>query len=192
LDLARAAVYHGRVIPDPAQAFVGLGANLGDRLQSLRLAVARFDGAADVRVVRCSPVYETAPQGPRPEQPAFLNAVCAIETALAPRALLARLLEVERALGRVRDVPQGPRTLDLDLLLFGSVIVDEPGLQVPHPRLPERAFVLRPLLDLAPDLRHPQTGALLRDQLARLRDQPVAPFAPASALGPPGAPGGPS
>jgi 2-amino-4-hydroxy-6-hydroxymethyldihydropteridine diphosphokinase len=184
LDLGRRAVYHDPVSPT---AHIGLGSNLGDRLANLRAAVERL-AADDVRVVACSPVYETAPQGPVPDQPAFLNAACAVETALAPRALLARLLEVERALGRVRDVPQGPRTVDLDLLLCGAALVDEPGLQVPHPRLAERAFVLRPLLDLAPDLRHPRTGAPLRERLAALRDQPVAPFAPATALGPGGPP----
>ena len=165
-----------------AHAFVGLGANLGDRLENLRLAVGRLDAAAGVRVLRCSPVYETAPQGPVRQQPPFINAVCAVETALAPRDLLACLLDVERSLGRQRDVPQGPRTIDLDLLLYGATVAAEPGLEVPHPRLPERAFVLVPLLDLAPDLRHPQTGELLRDQRARLRDQAVAPFAPPGAL----------
>jgi 2-amino-4-hydroxy-6-hydroxymethyldihydropteridine diphosphokinase len=168
----------------PVQAYVGLGANLGDRLQALRAAVDRLDAAAGVHVVACSPVYETAPQGPLPAQPAFLNAVCAVTTALDPRELLQRLLEVERALGRVRDVPQGPRTIDLDLLLFDAAVVDEPGLSVPHPRLEQRAFVLVPLLDLAPDLRHPVTGALLREECARLRDQAVAPFAAPSALAP--------
>ncbi|MBI5482676.1 MAG: 2-amino-4-hydroxy-6-hydroxymethyldihydropteridine diphosphokinase [Deltaproteobacteria bacterium] len=175
-----------------AHAYVGLGANLGDRLQALRDAVDRLDGAAGVRVVACSPVYETAPQGPVRAQPAFLNAVCAVETSLAPRDLLGRLLQVERALGRVRDVPQGPRTIDLDLLLFGSTVVDEPGLLVPHRQLQRRAFVLVPLLDLAPDLRHPLTGELLREERARLRDQAIAPFAPPSALQPTRAPGPPS
>jgi 2-amino-4-hydroxy-6-hydroxymethyldihydropteridine diphosphokinase len=176
----------------PAQAYVGLGANLGDRLQSLRAAVGRLDAVAGVRVVACSPVYETAPQGPVAAQPAFLNAVCAVETALAPRELLARLLAVESALGRVRDVPQGPRTIDLDLLLFGAAVMDEPGLSVPHPQLHRRAFVLVPLLDLAPDLRHPLTGELLREERARLEDQAVAPFAPPSALEPGRDPGPPS
>jgi 2-amino-4-hydroxy-6-hydroxymethyldihydropteridine diphosphokinase len=173
----------------PAQAYVGLGANLGDRLGSLRAAVDRLDAVPGVRVVACSPVYETAPQGPITAQPPFLNAVCAVATALAPRDLLQRLLEVERALGRVRDVPQGPRTIDLDLLLCGAAVVDEPDLTVPHPRLGARAFVLRPLLDLEPDLRHPVTGAPLREACARLQDQAVAPFAPPSALAPARGPG---
>jgi 2-amino-4-hydroxy-6-hydroxymethyldihydropteridine diphosphokinase len=176
----------------PAQAFVGLGANLGDRLQALRAAVDRLDAIAGIRVVKCSPVYETAPQGPVPAQPDFLNAVCAVETSLAPRELLACLLRVESALGRARDVPQGPRTIDLDLLLFGSAVVDEPGLSVPHPQLHRRAFVLVPLLDLAPDLRHPLTGELLRDECAEVRNQVVAFFAPPSALRPARDPGPPS
>jgi 2-amino-4-hydroxy-6-hydroxymethyldihydropteridine diphosphokinase len=178
----RAAVYHGGAMRAPEQAYVGLGANLGDRLQSLRAAVGQLDAGDGVRVVACSPVYETAPQGPLPTQPPFLNAVCAVETSLGPRELLTRLLAVESALGRVRDVPQGPRTIDLDLLLFGSMVVDEPGLSVPHPRLHRRAFVLVPLLDLAPHLRHPLTGEWLQEECARLADQRVAPFAPPSVL----------
>jgi 2-amino-4-hydroxy-6-hydroxymethyldihydropteridine diphosphokinase len=182
LHAARPAVYHDRVSTALTQAFVGLGANLGDRLATLRLAVARLGAAAGGRVLRCSPVYETAPQGPIREQPPFLNAVCAVATGLPARDLLTRLLEVERSLGRVRDVPQGPRTIDLDLLLYGAAVVDEPGLELPHPRLHERAFVLVPLLDLAPDLHHPRTGASLRALCAGLRDQAATPFAPASAL----------
>jgi len=169
------------------QVFVGLGSNLGDRLEYLRAAVARLDADPAIRVTACSPVYESAPLGPVRAQPAFLNAVCALATALAPRTLLDRLLAVEAALGRVRGVPQGPRTVDLDLLLYGEAVVDEPGLCVPHPQLGKRAFVLAPLLDLAPTLAHPLTGEPLAAARARLVSQVLHRFAPASALRPPAA-----
>jgi 2-amino-4-hydroxy-6-hydroxymethyldihydropteridine diphosphokinase len=174
----------GSTMTAPVPAYVGLGSNLGDRLETLRVAVGRLDESAGVRVTACSPVYESGPLGPVRDQPAFLNAVCAVATTLAPRALLDRLLEVEQGLGRVRGVPQGPRVIDLDLLLFDVAAVDEPGLCVPHPQLAKRAFVLAPLLDLAPALRHPLTGEPLRDARARLLSQTITPFAPASALAP--------
>jgi len=180
-----------RVMTACATAYIGLGSNLGDRLETLRTAVGRLDTVDGVRVVACSPVYESVPLGPVRGQPAFLNAVCAVETTLAPRELLARLMAVETDLGRVRDVPQGPRTIDLDLLLFGAAIVDEPGLRVPHPRLRDRAFVLWPLLDLAPDLRNPLTDEPLRHDRTRLPRQGIAPFAPAAALAPTRDPGAP-
>jgi 2-amino-4-hydroxy-6-hydroxymethyldihydropteridine diphosphokinase len=138
-------------------AYVGLGSNLGDRLASLRAAAAALDGEA-VRVVGRSPVFETPAVTPDP-QPPFLNAVLRLETALDPRALLDRCLAVEMALGRERPRPLAPRLIDLDLLLHGSAVVDEPGLVVPHPRLLERAFVRVPLARVAaPGLRHPVTG----------------------------------
>jgi len=127
-------------------AYVGLGANLGDREAAIRAA------AAALPATRLSTIRETEPWG-YADQPPFLNAVAEVETNLSPRALLERLLEVERSLGRRRDGPRwGPRTIDLDLLLYGAETVDEPGLTVPHPRLAERAFVLEPLAELAPSL----------------------------------------
>ncbi len=105
-----------------------------------------------------STLRETEPWGPV-EQPPFLNGAAAVETSLEPRALLDVLLEVERRLGRVRDERWGPRTIDLDLLLYGDTVVDEPGLTVPHPRLRERAFALEPLLELDPDLVVPGQGS---------------------------------
>ena len=135
-------------------AYVGLGANLGDREGSIRRA-AELIGAR-----RLSSIRETEPWG-YADQPLFLNAVAEVETALAPRALLDELLAVERRLGRDRAGPRyGPRTIDLDLLLYGDRVVDEPGLTVPHPRLHERIFVLEPLAELAPSLEIPGNGTV--------------------------------
>jgi 2-amino-4-hydroxy-6-hydroxymethyldihydropteridine diphosphokinase len=135
-------------------AYVGLGSNLGDRKATIRRAVELL-GAA-----RVSTLIETEPWG-YADQPRFLNAVAELETDEGPRALLERLLEVERALGRTREGPRyGPRTIDLDLLLYGDEVVDEPGLTVPHPHLHERRFALEPLAELAPDLEIPGRGAI--------------------------------
>jgi 2-amino-4-hydroxy-6-hydroxymethyldihydropteridine diphosphokinase len=144
-----------------ARAFVGLGSNLGDREATIRSAVAQLD------VARVSTLRETDPVGLL-DQPRFLNGVAELETELPPRALLERLLEVERSLGRTREGPRfGPRTIDLDLLLYDDAVLDEPGLTLPHPRLHERAFVLEPLAELAPDLVVPGRGPV-RDLLAGL------------------------
>jgi 2-amino-4-hydroxy-6-hydroxymethyldihydropteridine diphosphokinase len=135
-------------------AYVGLGANLGDREASIHRA-AGLIGAR-----RLSSIRETEPWG-YADQPRFLNAVAELETELVPRALLDRLLAVERELGRERTGPRfGPRTIDLDLLLYGDRVVDEPGLAVPHPRLGERLFVLEPLAELAPSLEIPGNGTV--------------------------------
>jgi 2-amino-4-hydroxy-6-hydroxymethyldihydropteridine diphosphokinase len=151
-----------------ATAFVSLGSNLGDRSAQLRAALERLRAAPGVRAALCSPVFETAPVGP-PGQGPYLNAVARVETRLAPRALLALLLDVERELGRVRSGTRNEaRTLDLDLLFHGQSCVDEPGLRVPHPRLHERPFVLAPLCALAPGWRHPELGASVEELVARL------------------------
>jgi 2-amino-4-hydroxy-6-hydroxymethyldihydropteridine diphosphokinase len=141
------------------RTFVGLGSNLGDREGTLRAAVGRLRGLPETDVVRVSTLRDTEPVGYR-EQPRFLNGVVELETTLSPRALLVALLELEAAFGRDRGtVPsQGPRTLDLDLLLYGQDRIDEPGLQVPHPRLHERRFVLVPLAELDPALEVPGKG----------------------------------
>jgi 2-amino-4-hydroxy-6-hydroxymethyldihydropteridine diphosphokinase len=140
------------------RAFVGLGANLGDRDAALRRAVELLGEHDGVDVVAVSAVRETEPVGVL-DQPRFLNAACAVDTTLAPRALLDVLLDVERALGRVRGAERyGPRTIDLDLLVYDGEVVDEPGLAVPHPRLHERRFALEPLLDLDPGLVVPGRG----------------------------------
>lgn len=130
-------------------AYLGLGANLGDRLAGLQRAVDLLD-AEGVGVVASSRVWETEPVG-GPDQPDYLNAVVRVETELEPMQLLAACQRVERALGRVREVRWGPRTIDIDVLLFGDVTIEDPTLTLPHPRMLERAFVLLPLLELDPD-----------------------------------------
>jgi 2-amino-4-hydroxy-6-hydroxymethyldihydropteridine diphosphokinase len=146
-------------------AYIGLGSNLGDRESLIRRA-AELIGAT-----RLSEIRETEPWGYE-QQPRFLNAVAEIETALAPRRLLDHLLDVEARLGRERVGPKwGPRTIDLDLLLYGDETVDEPGLVVPHPRLLEREFVLEPLADLVPWLKIPGNGTV-HDALAGLQSEP--------------------
>jgi 2-amino-4-hydroxy-6-hydroxymethyldihydropteridine diphosphokinase len=136
------------------RAYVGLGANLGDREATIRRA-ATLLGAT-----RLSPILETEPWG-YADQPKFLNAVAEVETDIGPRRLLDRLLEIERELGRVREGPRyGPRTIDLDLLLYGEEVVEEPGLTVPHPRLAERLFVLQPLASLDAGLFVPGQGSV--------------------------------
>jgi 2-amino-4-hydroxy-6-hydroxymethyldihydropteridine diphosphokinase len=140
------------------RAYVGLGANLGDRERTLQAAVAALAAEPEIKVVAVSALRETEPVGVG-EQPPFLNGAVALDTTLSASELLDRLLAVEQRFGRVR-VPgeHGPRTLDLDLLLFGDEEIDEPGLTVPHPRLHERRFVLEPLVDLAPGVVVPGRG----------------------------------
>jgi 2-amino-4-hydroxy-6-hydroxymethyldihydropteridine diphosphokinase len=134
------------------RAYVGLGGNLGDRRSYLERALDLLDRDPEIRVADVSSFRDTEPVG-YVDQPRFLNAVAAVETELGPRELLERMLAVERVLGRERAGPRyGPRTIDLDLLLYGDEAIAEPGLVVPHPRLAERAFVLEPLAELAPDL----------------------------------------
>jgi 2-amino-4-hydroxy-6-hydroxymethyldihydropteridine diphosphokinase len=151
------------------RSYVGLGSNLGDREAFLVGARAALAATRGVSVVAASRLYETEPVGP--PQGRYLNAVVALDTNLTPRALLERLLELEDAAGRQR-IPQrnAPRTLDLDLLLFGDVCIDTPELSLPHPRLHERAFVLVPLAEVATDLVHPRLGVRLRDLAERAPD----------------------
>ena len=140
-------------------AYVALGANLGDRARTIRAALAELDRSPSVSVTAVSTLVETDPVG-YVDQPPFLNGAAEVETTLAPRQLLDLLLEVERRFGRERAgvPPQGPRTLDLDLLLYESAEIDEPGLRIPHPRLHERRFVLAPLAELDPSLEVPGKG----------------------------------
>jgi 2-amino-4-hydroxy-6-hydroxymethyldihydropteridine diphosphokinase len=148
------------------RAYVGVGANLGDREGTIRRALELLDAEDGIELVAVSTLRETAPVG-YAEQPPFLNGAAAVDTGLAPRELLELLLAVERELGRVRaEGPRyGPRTIDLDLLLYGDLVVDEPGLTVPHPRLAERRFALEPLHELDPDLRLPD-GRAVRELLS--------------------------
>jgi len=150
------------------KAFVGLGSNLGEREVTLRAAIGRLRGLPDVEVIQVSSFRDTEPVGPV-DQPRFLNGAVELETGLTARALLGALLELERAFGRDRSAGplHGPRTLDLDLLLYGAETIDEPLLNVPHPRLHERRFVLEPLAELAPDLEVPGQGPV-QTLLARL------------------------
>jgi len=151
------------------RAYVGLGANLGLREETLRRAVKLLGDTEHVDVIAVSELRETDPVGVV-DQPRFLNGATAIDTTLSPRALLNALLGIERELGRIRgDERWGPRTVDLDLLLYGDEIVDEPGLSVPHPRLYERRFALEPLAELDPDLEIPGCGAVSK-VLAALDD----------------------
>jgi 2-amino-4-hydroxy-6-hydroxymethyldihydropteridine diphosphokinase len=147
------------------RAYVGLGANLGDREGTIRRALALLAEDSAIQVVAVSRLRETDPVG-YADQPRFLNGAAALETELAARALLDRLMAVERRLGRVRgEGPRfGPRPIDLDLLLYGEETIDEPGLTVPHPRLDERRFVLEPLHELDPALALPD-GRRVRDLL---------------------------
>jgi 2-amino-4-hydroxy-6-hydroxymethyldihydropteridine diphosphokinase len=131
-------------------AVIGLGGNIGDTRTLMGMAIDRLALRPAIRVEAVSALYETPPWG-KTDQPAFLNAAVRIDTALTPRALLETILDVERELGRERGERWGPRTVDLDILLFGAEAIKEPGLHVPHPRLPERAFALQPLIDVLPD-----------------------------------------
>jgi 2-amino-4-hydroxy-6-hydroxymethyldihydropteridine diphosphokinase len=156
--------------PTVIRAYVGLGANLGDREAMLRSAIEQLAAEPEIGVVAVSSFRDTDPVGIT-DQPRFVNAAAAIDTNLPARELLDRLLGVERRLGRTREGPRfGPRTIDLDLLLYGDEQIDEPGLEVPHPRLHERLFALEPLADLDPDLVLPGRGPLA-DVIAGLQSR---------------------
>jgi 2-amino-4-hydroxy-6-hydroxymethyldihydropteridine diphosphokinase len=140
-------------------AYVALGSNLEEPVRQLRNGLEALGKLPDTRIVRVSSFYRSAPVG-YADQPDFVNAVAVIETGLAPRALLDALLDVERRHGRVREFPNAPRTLDLDIVAYGDRIVDEPGLAIPHPRMHERAFVMVPLAEIAPDAIIPGRGTV--------------------------------
>jgi len=145
---------------------LSLGSNLGDRIAHLDYAVTRLHDL--LRGLRVSRYRDTAPVGVAGPQPLYLNAAAVGATRLPPRDLLDQLLEIEGERGRERPFPSAPRTLDLDLILYGGLVIDEPGLVVPHPRFRERRFVLEPLAEIAPDLVDPVTGTTIGQLLARL------------------------
>ncbi len=153
----------------PIDAYIALGSNLGDRELNLLRAVAEIGKLPDSKVTGLSPFYETSPVGTTDPSP-FYNAVLRLTTAIPPRALLIKLLEIETTtFQRVRSEPNAPRRLDLDLLLYGDQVLGEEELTVPHPRLAERRFVLQPLHDLAPGLLHPQLKKTVATLLGELR-----------------------
>jgi 2-amino-4-hydroxy-6-hydroxymethyldihydropteridine diphosphokinase len=151
--------------------YIALGSNLGDRAEYLRQAREQID-ALDLRVLRTSSIYETAPRDVE-DQPWFLNQVIECETDLFPRQLLARLQKIERGMGRRRRVAKGPREIDLDILLFGDAVVKAPELEIPHPRMAERRFVLEPLAELVPEKTHSGTRRTMREMLAGVANQVV-------------------
>lgn len=149
-------------------AYIGLGSNLGDKEANLKRALELLDRSPGLRVTRTASFYRTAPVG-YTRQDWFLNTVAEVETALAPGELLTLLLAIEKELGRVRTIHWGPRMVDLDLLLFGGEEIDTPDLVVPHPRLSQRAFVMAPLAELAPELKIAGRGtaAELAEELSK-------------------------
>jgi dihydropteroate synthase/2-amino-4-hydroxy-6-hydroxymethyldihydropteridine diphosphokinase len=153
--------------------FIGLGTNLGNRLANLREAVDRLERRGHYSVVSISPVYETAPWGIT-DQPDFLNLCIEARTDLPPVAAMQELLQVEEAMGRTRGERWGPRLIDLDLVFYGETVLDVEGLTVPHPRIPERAFLLAPLSDLAPEFVHPSLGQKVAELYAQIREPDVA------------------
>jgi len=151
---------------------VALGANIGEPLRQIEAGFAALAALPGTRLTARSSLYRSAPVG-YADQPDFINAVAMIETALDPHALLDALLGVERAFGRVRDFPNAPRTLDLDIVLYGDLVLHEPGLTIPHARMLERAFVMLPLAEIAPDAEVPGRGRV-RELAARLDAGSVA------------------
>ncbi|OGX41468.1 MAG: 2-amino-4-hydroxy-6-hydroxymethyldihydropteridine diphosphokinase [Omnitrophica WOR_2 bacterium RIFCSPHIGHO2_02_FULL_68_15] len=158
-----------------SRVFIGVGSNEGDRLALISQAVKLLGAVEGVQLTRLATIIETEPMG-GPPQPPFLNTVVEVETARAPQELLAALQDIERRLGRVpSSIRWAPRPIDLDLLLYGDRVINEPGLTVPHPRMHERLFVLGPLAQLAPDLLHPVLHETVAG-LAEALDRPAAPW----------------
>lgn len=154
------------------RAFIGLGSNLGEREDNIRAALEAIAELPDTDLVRVSSLYDTEPVG-EVDQPNFLNAAVMVDTELDPRTLLWNLMLIEKRLGRVRTQRWGPRTIDLDLLLYGEELIEDDDLRVPHPEIIRRSFVLVPLVELEPRLVHPGTGETLVAHLNRLGARPL-------------------
>ncbi len=152
-------------------AYLGLGSNLGDRLANLKQALALLLDCTDVDLIACSPIYETAPVG-GPEQGCFLNGCISIKTNLSPTVLLGKMLTIEKELKRIRRERWGPRTVDLDLLFYENITMKTPFLELPHPRLAERDFVLVPLADIAPALYIPGKEKTVKEILSERGNNP--------------------
>lgn len=152
------------------RAYIGLGSNVGEREENLVRAISLLDSSPGIRVLRRASLYETEPVGVE-AQPWFFNTVVEVEAELAPGELLRRMKEIEKALGREDRGRWGPREIDLDLLLYGDLVMEEDGLVLPHPELHRRRFVLEPLCELAPELIHPRLGQPLRELLAGLDER---------------------
>ena len=157
-------------------AFIALGSNLDDRQALLQGGLDALRAVSGIDVLSVSSIYETAPHG-YTDQPAFLNAVCCAETDRSPKTVLAEMHLIEHHFGRQRHIHWGPRTLDLDLLLMGDVCLNSSQLTLPHPHIGERDFVLVPLLQIAPELRNPDTGQKYADDLATIGDRHLRPVA---------------
>jgi 2-amino-4-hydroxy-6-hydroxymethyldihydropteridine diphosphokinase len=153
--------------------YIGLGSNLGDRMNYLRRAVYSIDKREDTKITKLSSVYETDPYGPQ-DQDMFLNAVIEIETQAEPMDFLTGLLAIENELGRIRTKRWGPRVIDLDLLLWGQRIIDINRLTIPHPEMSERIFVMTPLAEIAPEAIHPQLGIGVSQILTGFEDDKTA------------------
>ena len=154
------------------RAYIGLGSNLGEREDNIRAALEAIAGLPDTDLVRVSSLYDTEPVG-EVDQPNFLNAAVVVDTELDARTLLWNLMLIEKRLGRVRTQRWGPRTIDLDLLLYGDDVIEDDDLRVPHPEIIRRSFVLVPLVELEPRLVHPGTGETLVAHLNRLGARPL-------------------
>jgi 2-amino-4-hydroxy-6-hydroxymethyldihydropteridine diphosphokinase len=160
--------------------FLGLGSNLGNRIENLRSAIIGLEPEA--RAIRCSPVYETPPWGYE-DQPRFLNQVVKVETELAPGDLMEQIKEVENNIGREETFRYGPRSIDIDILFYDDLVIDSPPLIIPHARIPERAFVLIPMADLDPGYLHPKLDETIENLLEKVNREGIKYYSSAGCPG---------